>query len=59
MHPVTYVNKLLFYGGKTMEIWNVVEMEMIYAFSFASEVQCVVQSPVIDIVAVGFSDGSI
>ena len=59
MHPVTYVNKLLFFGGKTMELWNIQEMQMIYAFSFSSEVECVVQSPVIDIVSVGCRDGSI
>ena len=59
MHPVTYVNKLLFYGAKSMELWNVVEMEMIYAFTLPSEIECVEQSPVIDIVAVGCRDGSI
>ena len=57
MHPVTYLNKLLFYGDKSMELWNVVEKEMIYTFTFGSEVECVVQSPVIDIVAVGCRDG--
>jgi len=25
MHPVTYVNKLVFGGGKTLELWNVIE----------------------------------
>ena len=25
IHPVTYVNKLLFAGGKTMELWNVIQ----------------------------------
>lgn len=24
MHPVTYVNKLLFIGGKKMQLWNVI-----------------------------------
>ena len=59
IHPVTYVNKLLFAGGKTMELWNVIEQEKIYEFTFKSDIECVVQSPVIDIVAVGCSDGTI
>ena len=59
VHPITYVNKLLFSGGKTMELWNVIEQEKIYTFNFKSEIECIVQSPVIDIVAVGCSDGSI
>ena len=25
IHPITYVNKMLFYGGKEMELWNVIE----------------------------------
>ena len=34
MHPVTYINKLLFYGGKSMQLWNVSEGALIYAFNF-------------------------
>ena len=59
VHPITYMNKLLFSGGKTMELWNVIEQEKIYSFTFKSEIECVVQSPVIDIVAVGCADGTI
>ena len=42
IHPITYVNKLLFAGGKTMELWNVIEQEKIYEFTFKSDIECVV-----------------
>ena len=42
IHPITYVNKLLFAGEKTMELWNVIEEEKIYTFSFKSDIECVV-----------------
>jgi hypothetical protein len=41
MHPVTYVNKLLFYGGKTMQLWNVIQGEKIYDFTMQSEIESV------------------
>lgn len=41
MHPVTYLNKLLFFGGKTMQLWNVIEGEKIYEFNMAAEVESV------------------
>lgn len=59
MHPVTYVNKLLFYGGKKMQLWNVIQGERIYEFNLPSEVESVDQSPVVDLVSVGLNDGSI
>ena len=59
MHPVTYVNKMLFYGGTQMELWNVIEQEKIYSFTLPSTIETVVQSPVVDVVAVGCTDGSI
>lgn len=42
MHPITYVNKMLFYGGSTMELWNVAEMERIYSFTLPSTIETVV-----------------
>ena len=42
-----------------MELWNVFEQEKIYEFACKSDIECVVQSPVIDIVAIGCSDGTI
>ena len=59
MHPVTYINKLLFFGGKTMQLWNVIEGEKIYEFNMPAEVESVSQSPVVDLVSVGLADGSI
>jgi len=53
IHPITYVNKMLFYGGKEMELWNVIEQKMVYKFTLTSQIETVVQSPVVDIVAVG------
>lgn len=41
IHPVTYVNKLLFYGGRQAELWNVIEGAKIYTFNFESEVEVV------------------
>ena len=61
MHPVTYVNKLVFAGKDKLHLWNVVEKEQVYTFKqhWASPIECVVQSPVVDVVAVGCADGSI
>ena len=42
IHPVTYVNKMLFYGGQKMELWNVIEHEKIYEFSTESPIETVV-----------------
>jgi len=41
MHPVTYINKLLFYGGQTMQLWNVIQGEKIYEFKMSAEVESV------------------
>jgi hypothetical protein len=32
MHPTTYINKLLFAGGDKLELWNVIDDKLIYAF---------------------------
>ena len=44
---------MLFYGGKKMELWNVIENQRVYEFSLESAIETVVQSPVVDVVAVG------
>ena len=59
VHPVTYVNKMLFYGGTKMELWNVIEHVRIYEFNVESPIETVVQSPVVDVVAVGCQNGQI
>lgn len=32
MHPTTYINKLVFAGGKRMELWNIIDDKKIYSF---------------------------
>lgn len=60
MHPITYLNKLLVWSNTQMCLLNVVEDRVIYEFpTFASSITTVVQSPVIDVVAIGLADGSI
>jgi len=38
MHPLTYLNKLLLWGDKTMQLHNVMEDECIFKFSERSAV---------------------
>ena len=65
MHPTTYINKLVFAGGDRIELWNIIEDKQIYAFKNIlqdkkdSSVTAIVQSPVINTVAIGYSDGEI
>ncbi|KAL1936765.1 hypothetical protein VTP01DRAFT_899 [Rhizomucor pusillus] len=60
IHPSTYLNKILVASTQgTMQIWNVRTSKMIYQFSsFKSAITCLVQSPVVDVVAVGLMDGT-
>lgn len=60
IHPSTYLNKILVASTQgTMQIWNVRTSKMIYQFSsFKSTITCLVQSPVVDVVAVGLMDGT-
>jgi U3 small nucleolar RNA-associated protein 21 len=61
-HPVTYVNKLVFAGGENnnvMQLWNVIENEKIYEFDLKSQVEAIEQSPVLDVMAVGCTNGAI
>ena len=62
IHPVTYINKLLFSGGDAgncLQLWNVIEQKMVFEFKLKGEssITCLQQSPVVDIVAVGWADG--
>jgi len=64
IHPVTYINKLLFSGGDAgncLQLWNVIEQKMVFEFKMKGEssITCLQQSPVVDIVAVGCADGQI
>ena len=42
-----------------MQLWNVMQQEKVYEFTMTDEVESVVQSPVVDHVAVGLKDGTI
>ncbi|CAO3616505.1 unnamed protein product [Cunninghamella blakesleeana] len=61
IHPSTYLNKLLIASTQgTMQLWNIRTNNMIYQFkSFGSAISCLVQSPVIDVVAIGLLDGTV
>ena len=64
MIPVpTYVNKMLIGGsGGEVELWNLKRFEKVYSFkslSNRSSVSALASAPVLDVVGVGFSDGSI
>ena len=65
MHPDTYLNKVLVaYASGVMELWNLRTRARIHRFTsfvggsaLASTLTCVVQSPAVDVVGVGFADG--
>lgn len=61
MHPHTYINKILVgsdQGG--LQLWNVRHAKLIHTFnSFSSKITVLEQSPAIDVVAVGLSNGKI
>ncbi|KAI8062716.1 Utp21 specific WD40 associated putative domain-containing protein [Gongronella butleri] len=61
LHPSTYLNKLLIASTQgTMQLWNIRNNKLIYQFKpLGSAVSCLVQSPVIDVVAVGLLDGAV
>jgi len=63
LHPNTYVNKLVFSGGEHLELWNIMTEAKIFSFSDSfkngAAVTCIEQSPVVDVIAVGFEDGAI
>lgn len=66
MHPTTYINKLVFAGRNQIELWNIIDDKKIYAFKkilegkgSSANVTTIMQSPVINTVAIGFSDGDI
>ncbi|KAJ3347312.1 hypothetical protein HDU91_006799 [Kappamyces sp. JEL0680] len=61
LHPSTYVNKILLASREgTMQLWNFKTMTMLYEFrSFGSPITALVQSPSIDVVAIGLLEGSV
>ncbi|ODO10103.1 hypothetical protein I350_02331 [Cryptococcus amylolentus CBS 6273] len=65
MHPATYLNKVLI-GSREgeMQLWNTRTCSLIYTFphenpSEPSAITTIVQSPAVDVVAVGYQDGAI
>ncbi|KAL1739986.1 quinon protein alcohol dehydrogenase-like superfamily, partial [Schizophyllum fasciatum] len=68
LHPATYLNKVLVASAEgAMELWNIKDGARIYAFAAAalcparapSAITALVQAPAVDVVALGFADGSI
>ena len=69
IHPTTYVNKLLFSGSTedsedaTLQLWNIMTEEKIFEFADITKgmppITCIQQSPVADVVALGFQNGEI
>ena len=64
LHPFTYLNKILVgsHSGE-LQLWNVKTIKRIYEFKKwtfgGSGVTCLSQSPVVDVVAVGYSCGTL
>jgi U3 small nucleolar RNA-associated protein 21 len=63
-HPATYLNKLLYTDGFHLYLYNIKSETLIYKFENLrkegdGEITILEQSPVIDIVALGFSSGNI
>jgi U3 small nucleolar RNA-associated protein 21 len=64
VHPKTYVNKVVVgYQDGTLQLWNFRKMAMIHQFKGIevknSAISCIEQSPVADVVAIGFHNGDI
>jgi U3 small nucleolar RNA-associated protein 21 len=70
VHPSTYINKVVVASEEgSLQIWNIQTRQLIHeftseAFGFNPDntnavITCVVQSPAIDVLAIGFSDGKI
>ncbi|WWD04860.1 hypothetical protein V865_002931 [Kwoniella europaea PYCC6329] len=65
MHPSTYLNKVLIGSQQgELQLWNVRTCTLIHTFSHptpasASPITAIVQSPAIDVVGIGYLDGSV
>lgn len=69
VHPSTYINKVVVASEEgSLQIWNISSRQLIHeftaeSFGFAAGssavITCLVQSPAIDVLAIGFSDGRI
>eukprot|EP00826_Nyctotherus_ovalis_P032204 TRINITY_DN2598_c0_g4_i3.p1 TRINITY_DN2598_c0_g4~~TRINITY_DN2598_c0_g4_i3.p1 ORF type:complete len:946 (-),score=217.79 TRINITY_DN2598_c0_g4_i3:106-2943(-) len=64
LHPPTYLFKVLFAGGRELELWNVNSLKRIYDFPairalFDSGVTALEESVVLDVVGIGLASGRI
>lgn len=63
VHPETYVNKVVVYNQQNVELWNVSTCRRIFSFENIikkdAQITTIECSPIIDVVAVAYTDGSI
>lgn len=64
MHPATYLNKVLVGSQQgELQLWNIRTGSLLHSFpapsSAVNPITTIVQSPALDVVAVGYLDGSI
>lgn len=61
IHPVTYINKILFGSTQgTMQLWNLKTGKMVFAFNgWKSPITILEQAPAVDVVAVGLASGEL
>ena len=71
MHPATYIDKvLLALEGGVLQLWNIRKQKLVHVFDAeaggwgasgraATEIVCVEQSPAVDVVAIGLTDGRV
>lgn len=71
IHPSTYINKfLLGFANGQLELWNINKRKLVYTFTShlnylkekitsKTSISCMEQSPACDVIAVGFTCGSI
>lgn len=61
LHPVTYVNKILFGSEQgSLQLWNIRTATLVHTFAgWGSAVTALEQSPAVDVVAIGLASGEI
>ncbi|KAJ1968708.1 rRNA-processing protein utp21 [Dispira parvispora] len=61
VHPTTYLNKIVVGGSNgALQIWNLKTNKLLYeTAALGSAVTALVQSPVVDVLAIGLADGTI
>ena len=59
LHPISYVNKVIVYGHKNLELWNVMTKYKVYDFSpsITEDILAVATSPKVDIIGISTSQG--